>query len=193
MSTDCVLDRAAVGLPRLEEPAPAGAAAPDRRRVRGAAAARGDAGGDATSSKSPRKDEPALDYVKRIARTKASVGWHRMMQRAAGAAAGAGRRHRSRHRRRGAWQARRTPPRGRACSRDCPARTHEVITAVAVRWHAQLVLAVSTSRVTLRALAPTTRSNATSPPANPSTRPAATRSRAAPRRSSSISKAAIRA
>ena len=29
----------------------------------------------------PRADEPAMDYVKRIARTKASVGWHRMQQR----------------------------------------------------------------------------------------------------------------
>ena len=29
----------------------------------------------------PRKDEAALDYVKRIARTKAAVGWHQMNRR----------------------------------------------------------------------------------------------------------------
>ena len=29
----------------------------------------------------PRKDEPPLDYIKRIARTKAAVGWHQMGRR----------------------------------------------------------------------------------------------------------------
>ena len=29
----------------------------------------------------PRKDEPPAEYVKRIARTKAAVGWHRMGRR----------------------------------------------------------------------------------------------------------------
>jgi len=99
----------------------------------------------------PRKDEPPLEYVKRIARTKASLGWHRM-------------------------QRRELPPKpvlgadtevvldGAAVGKPADAeaavamlvtlsgRTHEVITAVAVRWQTQLALAVSTSQVTFRAL-----------------------------------------
>ena len=99
----------------------------------------------------PRKDEPPLEYVKRIARTKASLGWHRM-------------------------QRRELPPRpvlgadtevvldGAAVGKPADAeaavamlvalsgRTHEVITAVAVRWQTQLALAVSTSQVTFRVL-----------------------------------------
>lgn len=99
----------------------------------------------------PRKGEPALDYVKRIARTKASVGWHQMTRRnlpprpvlaadtevvadavvfgKPGDAAGAV-----------------------AMLRRLSGRTHEVMTAVAVRWNTQIALAVSTSRVTMRAL-----------------------------------------
>jgi septum formation protein len=98
-----------------------------------------------------RKDESPLEYVKRIARTKAAVGWHRMGRRgltprpvlaadtevvvdggvlgkpedAAGAVAMLGR---------------------------LSDRTHDVITAVAVRWNTQIILAVSTSRVAFRAL-----------------------------------------
>ena len=99
----------------------------------------------------PRRDEPALDYIKRIARTKASVGWHQMHRRA-------------------------LPPRpvlaadtevvvdGAVLGKPADAadairmlerlsgRTHEVLTAVAVRWHAHIVLAVSRSRVSFRAL-----------------------------------------
>lgn len=99
----------------------------------------------------PRKGEPALDYVKRIARTKASVGWHQMTRRnlpprpvlaadtevvadaavfgKPGDAAGAV-----------------------AMLRRLSGRTHEVMTAVAVRWNTQIALAVSTTRVTMRAL-----------------------------------------
>jgi septum formation protein len=100
----------------------------------------------------PRKDEPPIEYVKRVARLKASVGWHRMGRRG-------------------------LPPKpvlgadtevvldGQALGKPADAagavamlaalsgRTHEVITAVAVRWQTQLVAAVSTSRVTLRAIA----------------------------------------
>jgi septum formation protein len=100
----------------------------------------------------PRKDEPALEYVKRIARTKAAVGWHQMNRR-------------------------QLPPRpvlaadtevvidGKVLGKPDSAadaiamlerlsgHTHEVLTAVAIRWHAHVVLAVSTSRVTFRALA----------------------------------------
>ena len=99
----------------------------------------------------PHQDESPVEYVKRIARTKASVGWHQMM-----------RRH--------------LPPRpvlaadtevvvdgvvfGKPADaasatdmlRRLSGRTHEVLTAVAVRWDAQLVRAVSASRVTMRAL-----------------------------------------
>ena len=98
-----------------------------------------------------RKDESPLEYVKRIARTKSAVGWHRMGRRgltprpvlaadtevvvdggvlgkpkdAAGAV---------------------------AMLELLSDRTHDVITAVAVRWNAQIILAVSTSRVSFRAL-----------------------------------------
>ena len=99
----------------------------------------------------PRKGEAALEYVKRIARTKASVGWQRMIRR-------------------------RLPPRpvlaadtevvidGAVLGKPGDAanaiamlerlsgRTHDVITAVAVRWHAHIVLAVSSSRVSFREL-----------------------------------------
>lgn len=100
----------------------------------------------------PRKDESALDYVKRIANIKASVGWHRMGRRG-------------------------LPPKpvlaadtevvldgaplgkpddavaAAAMLERLSGRSHDVITAVAVRWNAQIALAASTSRVTFRALA----------------------------------------
>lgn len=100
----------------------------------------------------PRKDEAPLEYVKRIARIKASVGWHRMQRRG-------------------------LPPKpvlgadtevaldGAALGKPADAsaavamlgelsgRTHDVITAIALRWQTQLVATVSTSRVTFRALA----------------------------------------
>lgn len=100
---------------------------------------------------SPRKDEEPLEYVKRVARTKASVAWHHMSRRDL------------------------TPKPilaadtevvldGQVLGKPKDAahaasilerlsdRTHEVLTAVAVRWNAQIMLAVSTSRVTFRAL-----------------------------------------
>jgi len=100
----------------------------------------------------PRADEPAVDYVKRIARTKASIGWHRMQQRG-------------------------LPPRpvlgadtevvlgGAIFGKPADAadaarmlallsgRRHDVLTAVAIRWERQVVLAVCASTVTLRELA----------------------------------------
>lgn len=99
----------------------------------------------------PRQAEPPLEYVKRIARLKASVGWHRMTRRG-------------------------LPPKpvlgadtevvldGKTLGKPVDAagavamlgalsgRTHEVITAVAVRWQTQLVAAASTSRVTFRTI-----------------------------------------
>jgi septum formation protein len=99
-----------------------------------------------------RTGEPPLEYVKRIARLKASVGWHRMGRRglpqkpvlgadtevvldgvALGKPADAA----------GAV----------AMLASLSGRTHDVLTAVAIRWHTQLVAAVSTSRVTFRAIA----------------------------------------
>jgi septum formation protein len=100
----------------------------------------------------PRKGEPPQEYVKRIARLKASVGWHRMQRRGLapkpvlgadtevvldGAALG-------------------KPADAAAAVAMLAAmsdRTHEVITAVAIRWQTQIAQAVSTSRVTFRAIA----------------------------------------
>jgi septum formation protein len=100
----------------------------------------------------PRKGEPPQEYVKRIARLKASVGWHRMQRRGLapkpvlgadtevvldGAALG-------------------KPADAAAAVAMLAAmsdRTHEVITAVAIRWQTQIAQAVSSSRVTFRAIA----------------------------------------
>ena len=99
----------------------------------------------------PRADEPAIDYVKRIARTKASIGWHRMLQRGLpplpvlgadtevvqdGAIFG-------------------KPADATDAARmltRLSGRAHDVLTAVALRRERQIVLAVSVSVVTLREL-----------------------------------------
>jgi nucleoside triphosphate pyrophosphatase len=102
-------------------------------------------------SEAPHRDEPAQDYVKRIARLKASLGWHRMARRG-------------------------LPPKpvlgadtevvldGIVLGKPADAaaavamlaamsgRTHEVITAVSIRWQTQLAQALSTSRVSFRAI-----------------------------------------
>jgi septum formation protein len=99
----------------------------------------------------PRDGESAPDYVKRIARTKANVGWERMTERG-------------------------LPPRpvlgadtevvldGHIFGKpaDSPhalemlarlsGRTHAVMTAVALRWEREFVIRVSTSQVTMREL-----------------------------------------
>jgi septum formation protein len=99
----------------------------------------------------PRKDEPPFEYVKRVARTKASVGWHQMGRRGLapkpvlaadtevvqdGAVLG--------------------KPKDAANAVEMlwrlSGRTHEVSTAVAVRWNTQIIITVSSSRVTFRAL-----------------------------------------
>ena len=98
-----------------------------------------------------RKDEPPLEYVKRVARTKASVGWHQMGRRGLapkpvlaadtevvhdGAVLG--------------------KPKDAASAAEMlhrlSGRTHEVSTAVAIRWNTQIMIAVSSSRVTFRVL-----------------------------------------
>ena len=100
----------------------------------------------------PRKGESALEYVKRIARTKAAVGWHRMGRRGLpakpvlaadtevvldGAALG-------------------KPADSASATQmleQLSGRSHEVITAVAVRWNAQIALGLARSQVSFRALA----------------------------------------
>ena len=99
----------------------------------------------------PRKDEVPVDYVKRVARTKAAVGWHRMGRRELppkpvlaadtevvidGAALG---------------KPEDANDAGVMLSR-LSGRTHEVMSAVAIRWNAQIAVAFSVSRVTFRAL-----------------------------------------
>ena len=98
-----------------------------------------------------RDAEPALHYVERIARTKATVGWHRMLQRG-------------------------LPPRpvlgadtevvldDRIFGKPKDAadavrmltllsgRTHQVLTAVALCWEGNTVAEISTSSVTFRAI-----------------------------------------
>jgi nucleoside triphosphate pyrophosphatase len=99
----------------------------------------------------PRRDESAMDYVRRVAATKAGVGWQRMLRREL------------------------TPrpvlaadtevvlddrPFGKpddaadafAMLMRLSGKTHQVITAVALRWRAQAFLEVSASRVSFRAL-----------------------------------------
>lgn len=99
----------------------------------------------------PRADEPPLEYVKRVARTKASVGWHVMGRRGLtpkpmlgadtevvqdGTVLG--------------------KPSDAAAAvemlRRLSGQTHEVSTAVAVRWDKEINIVVSSSRVSFRAL-----------------------------------------
>ena len=99
----------------------------------------------------PRKDESPIEYIKRVARTKASVGWHQMVRRGLapkpvlaadtevvldGTVLG--------------------KPKDAMSAvdmlRHLSGQTHEVCTAVAIRWNTQILIAVSASRVTFRAL-----------------------------------------
>ena len=99
----------------------------------------------------PREGESAQDYVKRIARTKANVGWERMTERG--------------------LPARPTlgadtevvldgqifgkpadAPHALEMLERLSGRTHVVLTAVALRWEREFVLSVCPSRVTMREL-----------------------------------------
>ena len=99
----------------------------------------------------PRKGESPIEYIKRVARTKAAVGWHQMGRRGLapkpvlaadtevvldGTVLG--------------------KPKDAMSAVDMLRRlsgqTHEVSTAVAIRWNTQILIAVSLSRVTFRAL-----------------------------------------
>lgn len=111
------------------------------------------AGRDADVVEGARDAEPALHYVERIARTKAAVGWQRVLQRGLphrpvlgadtevvldGAIFG--------------------KPRDAADAVRMLTllsnRTHQVLTAVAFCWDERVVAEISTSTVTLRALLP---------------------------------------
>jgi len=108
-------------------------------------------GREADVVESPREAEAPVEYVKRVTRLKASVAWHRM-----------GRRNLSRRPVLAADTEVVLEGRVLGKPRDAPdaiamlaalsAKTHEVVTAVAVRWEAQLVQGVSSSRVTFREL-----------------------------------------
>jgi septum formation protein len=102
-------------------------------------------------TETPRDSEAPVEYVKRVARLKASVAWHRMTRRnlapkpvlaadtevvLEGRVLGKPR----------------DPPDAIEMLSALSGRTHEVLTAVAVRWEAQLALGVSSSRVTFRAI-----------------------------------------
>jgi septum formation protein len=99
----------------------------------------------------PREGEAPPEYVKRVARLKASVAWHRMTRRSLapkpvlaadtevvleGRVLGKPK----------------DAPDAIAMLTALSGQTHEVFTAVAVRWDAHLALGVSSSRVTFRAL-----------------------------------------
>src|SRR4030095_6480013 len=98
-----------------------------------------------------RDAEPARHYVERLARTKATVGWHRMLQRslAPGTVLGADTEV--------VLDARIfCKPRGDADAVRMltllSGRTHQVLTAVAICWEGSTVAEISTSSVTFRAL-----------------------------------------
>jgi len=101
----------------------------------------------------PRDGESAPDYVRRIARTKANVGWERMTERGLPARPVLG-------------ADTEVVLEGRIFGKpagSCHAlemldrlsgRTHQVLTAVALRWEREFVLLVSASQVTMRELSP---------------------------------------
>ena len=99
----------------------------------------------------PRADEPALDYVKRIARTKASIGWHRMQQRGLPPMPVLG--ADTEVVQDGVIFGKPADPADAVHMLSLlSGRTHDVLTAIALRWERQIVLAVSASTVTLREL-----------------------------------------
>ena len=99
----------------------------------------------------PRDGESAPDYVKRIARTKANVGWERMTERGLPAQPVLGadtevvlEGH--------IFGKPADPPHALEMLERLSGRTHLVMTAVALRWEREFVILVSTSHVTMREL-----------------------------------------
>jgi septum formation protein len=99
----------------------------------------------------PRKDEPPLEYIKRVAQTKASVGWDVMGKRGLAPKPMLGADTEVVQDRAVLGK-----PRDAASAKEMlwrlSGRTHEVSTAVAVRWNTQIIITVSSSRVTFRPL-----------------------------------------
>ena len=111
------------------------------------------AGRDRDVVELPLDGEPAAHYVERIARTKAQVGWQRMQNRGLAARPVLasdtevvldgvifGKPHDASD--------------ASAMLRKLAGRTHQVHTAVALRWQEQTEVEVVTSNVTMRALKP---------------------------------------
>ncbi len=99
----------------------------------------------------PRPDEPPLEYVKRVARAKASVGWHVMGRRGLtpkpmlGADTEAVQD--------GTVLGKPIDAAGAVeMLRRVSGQTHQVSTAVAVSWNKEINMVVSSSRVSFRAL-----------------------------------------
>jgi septum formation protein len=99
----------------------------------------------------PRDGESAPDYVKRIARTKANVGWERMTERGLPAQPVLGadtevvlEGH--------IFGKPADSPHALEMLDRLSGRTHLVMTAVALRWEREFVILVSTSHVTMREL-----------------------------------------
>ena len=99
----------------------------------------------------PREDEPPLEYVKRVARAKASVGWQVMGRRglAPKPMLGAD----TEVVQDGAVLGKPSDAAGAVeMLRRLSGQTHQVSTAVAVSWNKEINMVVSSSRVSFRAL-----------------------------------------
>ena len=100
----------------------------------------------------PRDGESAPDYLKRIARTKANVGWERMTERGLPARPVLGADTEvvlDGH----IFGKPADAPHALEMLARLSGRTHLVLTAVALRWEREFVIMVSTSQVTMRELA----------------------------------------
>jgi septum formation protein len=99
----------------------------------------------------PRDGESAPDYLKRIARTKANVGWERMTERGLSARPVLGADTEvvlDGH----IFGKPADAPHALEMLNRLSGRTHLVLTAVALRWEREFVITVSTSQVTMREL-----------------------------------------
>jgi septum formation protein len=99
----------------------------------------------------PRDGESAPDYVKRIARTKANVGWERMTERGLPARPVLGADTEvvlDGH----IFGKPEDAPHALEMLERLSGRTHLVLTAVALRWEREFVILLSTSQVTMREL-----------------------------------------
>jgi septum formation protein len=99
----------------------------------------------------PRDGESAPDYLKRIARTKANVGWERMTERGLPARPVLGADTEvvlDGH----IFGKPADAPHALEMLARLSGRTHLVLTAVALRWEREFVIMVSTSQVTMREL-----------------------------------------